>query len=61
MDRTACTELQCLYKAALYLFFFFTWHVTQIITKVTGGMMGKSKSDIHLLLTGQLVTGQIIC
>ena len=24
MDRTACTEPQCLYKGALYLFFYHT-------------------------------------
>ena len=40
MGRTACTEPQCLYKDALYLFFFFTYLLTPwsrvLLEKLTG-------------------------
>jgi len=31
MGRTACTELQCLYKGALYLYLLFTVNKTDVL------------------------------
>ena len=53
MDRTACTEPQCLYKGALYLFFFFYCGTTvmtlrQLLYFVSGCEINDTNIFIHL-------------
>ena len=39
MGRTACTELQCLYKGALYLYLLYL--AFQLILSDTGNLLGE--------------------